>query len=494
MFLTALGIFLRGVTGRADPLVGSPAAGRPSADLEDIVGFFANTVVLRLRPVDGATFRALLRQASRTAFDAFEHQYVPFERLVAELIGDRDPARPPLVQVVLAYQGPRRPGPDLPGVAVEPVPIDNGTAKFDLVLEVEEAGDDLVATAEYDTALFEPSTVDGWLVEYLGTVAAAVADPDAVAFRTAADAVEVRPLHELVERAADRHPDRVAVTDGPLTYRELDRAANRLAHRLRALGAGPETLAAVCVDRGADLPVAVLAVLKAGGGYVPLDPEHPPVRWRAVVADAGCRVVVGGERFRDAFPDVTFVPVEDGAGHPDSRPNVDVGPDNVAYVIYTSGSTGRPKGIVVSHANVARLFRVTHGELGFGPEDVWTLFHSAAFDFSVWEMFGALVHGGRLVVVPYATSRDPAAVLRPAGRGTGDRAEPDTVGVPAAGSRGRGRRLPRHRITPSRVRRRGARPGRVARVVRRLRRRSTPAGQHVRHHRDHGPRHAAHDH
>nr|AKA59480.1 non-ribosomal peptide synthetase [uncultured bacterium AZ_40] len=413
VFLTAFGIFLHGVTGRTDLLVGSPAAGRPSADLEDVIGFFATTVVQRLRPADGGTFRALLRQTSARALEGFEHQYVPFERLVAELVGDRDPARPPLVQVVLAYQGRRRPGPDLPGVAVEPVPVDTGTAKFDLVLELEEVGNELVVTAEYDTALFDESTVDRWLTEYLAVVSGAVADPDS-AVRTPAAAAEVRPLHKLVERAADRHPDMVAVSAGHtrLTYRELDRAANRLAHRLRALGIGPEVLAGVCVDRGAEIPVAVLAVLKAGGGYVPLDPGHPPARWRAVVADAGCRVVLGGERFRDSFPGVSFVSIEDCAGWPDERPDVDVGPHNAAYVIYTSGSTGQPKGVVVSHANVARLFRTTYAEFGFGPDDVWTLFHSAAFDFSVWEMFGALIHGGRLVVVPYPTSRDPAAMLR----------------------------------------------------------------------------------
>ncbi|MGK5728605.1 amino acid adenylation domain-containing protein [Streptomyces sp. URMC 124] len=223
----------------------------------------------------------------------------------------------------------------------------------------------------------------------------------------------VRPLHETFAAAAAAWPERIAVSDGrrELTYAELDRAANRLAHRLTALGAGPEQLVALCSTRTVDLVVGVLGILKSGAGYLPLDPRYPLERLRATVTDAGCRLAVG-----DDVPDLGLTSVapaqDDLADEPDTAPAGGAEPGNVAYVIYTSGSTGKPKGVVVTHANAARLFTVTAGDFGFGPDDVWTMFHSIAFDFSVWELWGALLHGGRVVVVPYELSRDPEAFVR----------------------------------------------------------------------------------
>jgi amino acid adenylation domain-containing protein len=217
---------------------------------------------------------------------------------------------------------------------------------------------------------------------------------------------------------AARWPDRVAVTDGTreLTYAELDCAANRLAHRLRAVGAGPERLVGLCAERTVDLVVGVLAILKSGAGYVPLDPRHPPGRLAATLSDAQCPIVLGDKTLcaplvgdRRVF--VPLAPLPDEPDEPDTPPETGVRPGNVAYVIYTSGSTGKPKGVVVTHANVTRLFTATEDDFGFGPADVWTLFHSIAFDFSVWELWGALWYGGRLVVVPYLTSRDPVVFL-----------------------------------------------------------------------------------
>jgi amino acid adenylation domain-containing protein len=224
-------------------------------------------------------------------------------------------------------------------------------------------------------------------------------------------------LHELFADVAAEFPDRVAVVDrrSALTYAELDVAANRLAHRLIALGAGPERLVGLRAQRSADLVVGVLAILKAGSGYLPLDPTHPMDRAQFVLEDADCHLVLTDDEDAAALAApgrsvVRFTDVSTVA--PDTAPEVDVRRGNVAYVIYTSGSTGRPKGVVVSHANITRLFETTAPDYGFGPQDVWTLFHSIAFDFSVWELWGALLHGGRLVVVDYLTSRDPAEFLK----------------------------------------------------------------------------------
>ncbi|WP_177320784.1 non-ribosomal peptide synthetase [Lentzea waywayandensis] len=227
-------------------------------------------------------------------------------------------------------------------------------------------------------------------------------------------------LHQLFAAQASRTPDRVAVTDGRrrLTYRELDDAAGQLARRLRLNGVGPEVLVGLCVDRDVDLVVAILAVLQAGGAYVPLDPRYPRARLEFVLADCRCPVVLGQQRFAHlvAATGLPFVAVDaepaDGQEPSTGPDGGGVRPAGTAYVLHTSGSTGQPKGVMVSHANVSRLFTVTRDEFAFDPDDTWTLFHSFAFDFSVWEMWGALLHGGRLVVVPYPVSRDPESFWR----------------------------------------------------------------------------------
>ncbi|MGW2634221.1 amino acid adenylation domain-containing protein [Streptomyces chattanoogensis] len=225
-------------------------------------------------------------------------------------------------------------------------------------------------------------------------------------------------LHRLFERRAAQAGGRTAVSDGSRhhTYAELNRSANRLAHRLWRLGAGPQTFVGVCSDRSADLVLSLLAVLKSGAAYVPLDPAYPAERTRFTLSDTGCRLVIGQERHRTAFADagVEFLAVESltGLDESDDNPETGVRAGHPAYVIHTSGSTGTPKGVVVTHANAVRLFDSCRDEFAIVPDDVWTLFHSCAFDFSVWELWGALLHGGRLVIVPYATSRSPESFLQ----------------------------------------------------------------------------------
>ncbi|MCG7204958.1 non-ribosomal peptide synthetase [Streptomyces arenae] len=429
VFLVALAVLIDRVTGRDDMVIGSPTAGRPGPRMDDVMGFFVNTVPLRLRTA-GASPRTLLRAAARTALDAFEHQHVPFDWLAREFGGATGAPASSLIQVVLAYQGPRRPYARLGNLRCEPLPVDNGTAKFDLTFEVEEVAGDLVCTAEYNTDLFDTETGERLLDWYIRSVEAVVDAPDTTVsglrlFTDAELSLAVTPpsrragpgrlLHTWFSQQAARFADRIAVTDGEtnLTYGELDRAANRLAHRLLRHGAGPGRLVGVCAERAAGTVVALLAVLKTGAGYLPLDPAHPTARTRSVLADADCNLVVGADRHRETAGDVFWLTPDaaDLAAEPDTDPAVRVQAEDIAYVIYTSGSTGRPKGVMVAHDNVTRLFENTHDAFRPGPDDVWTAFHSFAFDFSVWEMWGALLHGGRLVVVPYSVSRDPEAVL-----------------------------------------------------------------------------------
>ncbi|MEH0822398.1 MULTISPECIES: amino acid adenylation domain-containing protein [unclassified Micromonospora] len=424
VFLAALAAHLRRLTGRRDLLVATPTAGRPDPRLEDVVGFFANTLLVRLRPGAG-TFRDLVSRTHATVLDGLDRQYVPFEQLVREFAPPGDLSRSPLAQVALAYQGPRRERAELAGATVEPVEVDNGTAKFDLTIEVHEVSQGFELTAEYDVELFGPERAEAILDELLALLATAVARPDIALAQLVGDRPAPRParsvddgrcLHELFETVAARSPESVAVVDGArrLTYRELDRAANRFAHRLRRAGVGREQLVALCAERSVDLIVGVLAILKAGAGYLPLDPRHPAARHRLTLDDAGCAVLLGDAGACDPLRDAvrTFLDLGDSREHePEEAPHTGVRPHDVAYVIYTSGSTGRPKGVVITHGNVTRLFSATERDFSFGPDDVWTLFHSIAFDFSVWELWGALLYGGRLVVVSHEVSRDPTAML-----------------------------------------------------------------------------------
>jgi amino acid adenylation domain-containing protein len=229
------------------------------------------------------------------------------------------------------------------------------------------------------------------------------------------------PLHERFEAQAEKTPDAIALVFEAtrITYRELNERANRLAHRLQHLGVGPESLVALSMERSVELVVGILGILKAGGAYVPLDPAYPRDRLEFMLADSQAKVIVTHAAVKAGAtppptppstpPDLHTVFVEDTESESAANVRSGVTPDNVAYVIYTSGSTGRPKGVLVTHGNVVRLFEATDAWYHFGTSDVWTLFHSYAFDFSVWELWGALAYGGRLVVVPYWVSRSPDA-------------------------------------------------------------------------------------
>ncbi|MGW4401272.1 non-ribosomal peptide synthase/polyketide synthase [Amycolatopsis nivea] len=402
-------------SGQDDVAVGTVVSGRERTELEGLVGFFANTLVLRSTVDLNRGFAEFLGEVRDTVLDAFAHQDVPFDRVVDDVQPERDPSRTPLCQVMVVLHNTPDARPALPGLAVEEVAPPIVTAGFDLAIHFQQTAGRLDAVVNYNTDLFDAATVQrlsDWLRILLAGIAATPARPlGRLPWITADERdrvlrewnpVAVAPpeptLHRLFAAQAARAPHAVAVTcEGvQLTYQELDRRANRLAHRLIAEGAGPERLVALRLPRSADLVVAILAVLKSGAGYLPIDPDYPPARIEAMLADARPVCVVD------------TVAADD---QPDTDPGVPVRPENTAYVIYTSGSTGVPKGVLVPHANVTRLFSSTDHWFGFGDQDVWTLFHSYAFDFSVWELWGALLHGGRLVVVPSDTVRSPEDFL-----------------------------------------------------------------------------------
>ncbi|QMU71794.1 non-ribosomal peptide synthetase [Streptacidiphilus sp. P02-A3a] len=427
-FLAAFQLLLGRLCGQTDVVVGTPVAGREGADTQAMVGLFANTVALRTDLSGDPSFLELLGRVRETALGAFTHQETPFERLVDELAPERDPSRNPIFQVVfqLAAYTPAEPG----ALRAEQQPVDWRTAKFDLGLALAGTADGSVTgQLEYASALFDAATIERTIGHYLRLLAGIAADPGRPVNRldllsdaerellaswsgSGRDYRAEETIPEVFQEWAARTPDAVAVTcDGvALTYAELNSRANRLAHRLMALGAGPEALVGVRFERGPELVVALLAVLKSGAGYLPLDPGQPAERLSYILADAQVACLVTDRRGEEEAV-TTLLPDEDDQDWPDTDPAPRASCGNTAYVIHTSGSTGAPKGVPVSHANVLRLLRSCQEEFGFGPEDVWTLFHSYAFDFSVWELWGALLNGGRAVVVPFALSRSPQDFL-----------------------------------------------------------------------------------
>jgi amino acid adenylation domain-containing protein len=439
---SALAVLLSKLGGGEDVTIGSPIAGRTDEALADMIGCFVNTQVLRADLSGNPSFTDLLAQVRNKALSAYEHQDVPFDVVVEAINPDRSAAYQPLFQVIFSWQSYEKPDLALPGLEMRFEQAIPSTAMVDLTffLAVDGTGA-LRGDLQYATDLFDRGTaeeISARLVRVLEQLAAdpglRVGDIDVLSARererllvevnAAGDTVDEVTLVELFERQAARRSDAVAlVHDGTaLTYGELNARANRLARHLAARGVGPESLVGVCLERSADLVVALLAVLKAGGAYLPIDPDSPADRIAYMVQDAAPVLLVTTSTTgaaQDLAHDLPLVHLdragafdgESAADLTDAERRTALRPAHPAYVIYTSGSTGRPKGVLIPHRNVVGLFTATR-DFGFGADDVWTLFHSYAFDFSVWELWGPLLHGGRLVVVPFDVSRSPADFLQ----------------------------------------------------------------------------------
>jgi amino acid adenylation domain-containing protein len=430
--LAALQATLAFHSGQDDFAVGTIVANRERPETEDLVGFFVNTLVMRAEFGDDPTSATLLARTRERVLDALGHQAVPFERLVDDLVPDRDLSRTPLCSVLFSHAGPGSPGFTMGEATGEPFPVHLTEAKFDLALETAEHDGRLRLAWLYRPDLFTAGTI-ARLSDHLVAVLHAFADrPDTrlgeLDLLTEAERAwllgpegpgqhgtagpPARPVPDRFAEQVRRRPDAVAVSGGgrELTYAELDARADALARRLQAAGIEGGALVGISLARSVELAVAVLGVWRAGAAYLPLDPAHPRDRLEFVVGDAGLTAAVTDEAGRAAL---AGLPVEsiplDGPAVAGTVAGTRTG-DAPAYVMYTSGSTGRPKGVEVTHGNVAWLFDAAGRCFDFGPGDVWALVHSATFDLSVWELWGALTVGGRSVVLTEDEIRDPAAV------------------------------------------------------------------------------------
>uniref|UniRef100_UPI0015F0D311 non-ribosomal peptide synthetase n=1 Tax=Streptomyces shenzhenensis TaxID=943815 RepID=UPI0015F0D311 len=435
----ALAVLLSKLGAGTDIPIGSTIAGRTDEALDDLVGFFVNTLVMRTDLSGNPTFREVLSRVRETGLGAFAHQDIPFERLVEELAPARSTARHPLFQVMLAVQNTADAVLELSGLRIGGAAAGPTPAKFDLDVDVRESLDSegrpgglrgaLIASAD----LFDQAAAERFargLVRILELIAqhpscplgaVSVLDDDQrrrvlTEWNDAGGPVPDATLPELFEARVADEPGAVAVVDDgeTLTYAQLNERADRLARYLADAGVGPESLVGVVMPRSAGLIVALLGVLKAGGAYVPVDPDYPAERIGFVLADSAAQCVLTITACAAVVPEgVPVLLVDDLTAQADTGVFSRAGrggvlrPEHPAYVIYTSGSTGTPKGVVIPHRNVVTLFAATKELFSFGADDAWSWFHSFAFDFSVWELWGALLHGGRVVVVPFAVSRSP---------------------------------------------------------------------------------------
>ena len=441
MFMALLAGFqalLARYSGQDDISVGTPIAKRNREETEGLIGFFVNTVVMRAELGGEVSVSEALRRVREAALGAYAHQDLPFEKLVSALVVERDISRTPLFQVMFAWQNVRPQEGRSGKLVVSSFDSDLSMARFDLTLTVTDSQEALAGIWEFSTDLFDRETIEQMIGHYQTLLEALAANPEARlseipilsqhelhqllsphGYEESAHLMG-NSLQELFEAQVERSPEAIALVYGEkqLSYQELNCSANRLAHYLRSMGVGAESRVGLSMERTAEMVIGLLGILKSGGAYVPLDPAYPAERLRFIIEDAGIEILVTQQALLSSLPEVEINPIcVDSCrdlidGQSGENPPSVTDRENLAYIIYTSGSTGKPKGVAICHEQVIRLFAATEDWYGFDHSDVWTLFHSYAFDFSVWEIWGALLYGGRLVGVPYLVSRSPDSFYR----------------------------------------------------------------------------------
>jgi amino acid adenylation domain-containing protein len=428
LFITLLAAFealLWRWSGQDDLILGFPVAGRDRRETEGLIGCFVNTLVVRQRIAGTMTFAGLLAGMRESFLAAYEGRDLPFERLVEEVVPRRDRGRTPLFQALLTVQEAPLQGADLPGLTLSPIAVPIDYVKCDVTLGAEPGAGGLRLSLSYAADLFDATTAGRMLAHLQALVVSAEGDPERpledLPLLGAAEAHQVlrewndtartgdgeRGVHELFAAQAARSPRAPALVwdGGGLTYEELAARAAWLAGRLRAQGVGPESRVGVCLERSPELVVALLAVLQAGGAYVPLDPAYPAERLRLLLAVTGARLVIAAEGLPEGLVGMAdLVRIERGAAAAEPAPDVregGAGGDHLACVMLTSGSTGRPKAVGITHRNVLRLVRAP-AYARLGPREVMLQLAPVSFDASTFEIWGCLLHGGRLVLAPAA--------------------------------------------------------------------------------------------
>jgi amino acid adenylation domain-containing protein len=437
MFMTLLSVvkvLLYRYSGQQDISIGTAIAGRQQQEVEGLIGFFVNTLALRDEVDGAASFSELLQSVKTTTLDAYEHQEVPFERVVEAVVKERDLSRSPLFQVMFVLQNtPEVPRLELGKVALSREPFTQNTSKFDLSFNITETGERLSGSVQYCTDLYKAETIERMIGHFKELLASIVQSPaekigklrmlipaeEEQLLKTFNDAASNYPkdksITDIFEEQAAKTPQNIALVheEEAVTYSELNERANQLARYLQKKGVKEETLVPICLERGIGMITGILGILKAGGAYVPIDPEYPHDRISYMLEDTAARVLVSSAESKEKLrpterAEIISIDGDWEAISKETNTNLPgrIASASLAYIIYTSGSTGKPKGVMIEHRNVVRLFQTDKPLFDFNEKDVWTMFHSFCFDFSVWEMYGALLYGGSLVIVPSHVSKD----------------------------------------------------------------------------------------
>ncbi|PDX91100.1 non-ribosomal peptide synthetase [Bacillus thuringiensis] len=444
--LSAYGVLMYRYTNQDDIIIGSYMAGRVKKEFANLVGYLTNAVPIRLNLAGNPTFNEMIERTNHKVIGAYRNQDYPFESLIKNLKIDRDSSRPPVFQTAFVMQnvgvynktlapftvGCETTKIDFDNASLSLFPLEDNSSLFDITTTVAESDEGLIFNFQYNTELFKEFTVKRMINHFEILIDSIIKNSDnsinLIPILTEKELLQLNDwskkrveysthlsIPQLFEKQVNLHGNAVAVRymNQSLTYEELNKRANQLARYLTNLGVGPEVMVGIAMERSIDLIVGILGVLKAGGAYIPLDPHAPAGRIQYMLEDSNVPIVLTQKNLvNNVQNDLTKIVCLDTNWQEiremeDTNLISDITEDNLAYVIYTSGSTGNPKGVLIPHKNVVRLFKAADNHFNFNEKDIWTMFHSYAFDFSVWEIWGALLYGGKLIVVPYYVSRDP---------------------------------------------------------------------------------------
>lgn len=415
-------VLLSKYSGQEDVIVGAPMAGRIHHDIQYVLGMFVNTLPIRSYPKGELAFHQFVLEIRQSVLHALEHQNVQIETIIHSLQLKRDSGRQPLFDTVFNYRNADECVVELDGNKLAAQFINNRTSKFDMTLTLVESTDSIQLELEFNTGLFKQETMERFAEHFIHILTQVSEQPDILISDIETLSVSERnkfiqqfvndsvtypdtTIIQIYEERVRQYPDHIAVSFGNqnMTYEALNANANRLARTLRNNDVGADRFVALVLDRSVDMIVAMLAVLKSGGAYVPIDPDYPSDRIQYTIESSGADLVLTQVGYRDRFDHshhVICIDTVDAYDADESNLEHKIMPSDLAYMIYTSGSTGKPKGVLIEHGNVVRLLFNSEFQFEFNYQDIWTMFHSYCFDFSVWEMYGALLYGGKIVVVP----------------------------------------------------------------------------------------------
>lgn len=436
LLLTALQLLLQRYTGQDDIVVGSPIAGRNRSEIEGLIGFFVNTLVFRTNLAGNPSVVELLRQVRDVTLEAYEHQDLPFERLVEELQPERSLSHTPLFQVLFNYHNAPRTALVLPDLRVERVHTESDTAKFDLSLDVVDTGEGIRGTVTYNVDLFDLGTIQRMAGHFVTLLEGMATNPHLpigdLPLLTPAERQTINQWHsttvsyphlssvqEIFEAQVTQTPGNTAVSfdEQSYTYQELNRRANQLAHHLQSLGVKPDSRVGLFVERSLDILVGILGILKAGGAYVPIDPIYPPDRIRFMLEDVDASILLTQAPLVASLPEMGEIQVicldtdwPTIAQNRSHNPPVAVAPANLMYLLFTSGSTGQPKGVAVEHRNFLNYIHGLLRRLDVPAGLSYAIVSTFAADLGSTNVFGALCTGGQVHIISYERAADPPAL------------------------------------------------------------------------------------